>query len=52
MKDVYLVTGASSGIGRFLSLELVNSGFSVIALSRESKHMKNLDDEIRKIDSN
>lgn len=52
MKDVYLVTGASSGIGRFLSLELVNSGFSVIALSRESTHLNTLDDEIRKIDSN
>ena len=52
MKDVYLVTGASSGIGRFLSLELVNSGFSVIALSRDSSHLNTLGEELKQIDSN
>ena len=52
MKDAYLVTGASSGIGRFLSLELVNSGFSVIALSRESKHLASLGEELKLVDSN
>ena len=52
MKDAYLVTGASSGIGRFLSLELVNSGFSVIALSRESKHLTSLGEELKLVDSN
>ena len=52
MKDTYLVTGASSGIGRFLSLELVNSGFTVIALSRDSEHLRTLGKEIQKIDSN
>lgn len=51
MKDVYLVTGASSGIGRSLSLELVNSGFTVIALSRDSKHLTSLGSELKKIDS-
>jgi benzil reductase ((S)-benzoin forming) len=51
MKDVYVVTGASSGIGRFLSLELVNSGFSVIGLSRDSKHLASLGEEIKAIDS-
>lgn len=52
MKDVYLVTGASSGIGRFLSLELVNSGFSVIALSRASQHLSSLGEELKLVDSN
>ena len=52
MKGTYLVTGASSGIGRFLSLELVNSGFTVIALSRDSEHLRTLGKEIQKIDSN
>ena len=52
MKDAYLVTGASSGIGRLLSLELVNSGFSVIALSRESKHLASLGEELKLVDSN
>ena len=52
MKDAYLVTGASSGIGRFLSLELVNSGFSVIALSRGSKHLASLGEELKLVDSN
>ena len=52
MKDVYLVTGASSGIGRFLSLELVNSGFSVIALSRDSSHLNSLGEELKSIDAN
>ena len=52
MKDVYLVTGASSGIGRFLSLELAHSGFSVIALSRDSSHLNTLGEELKQIDSN
>ena len=52
MKEVYLVTGASRGIGRSLSLELVNSGFTVIGLSRQSTELDLLEDELKLIDSN
>lgn len=52
MKEVYLVTGASRGIGRSLSLELVNSGFTVIGLSRQSTELDLLEDELKSIDSN
>ncbi len=52
MKEVYLVTGASRGIGRSLSLELANSGFTVIGLSRQSSELESLGDELKSIDSN
>ncbi len=52
MKDVYLVTGASRGIGRALSLELVNSGFTVIGLSRDSKNLDSLASELSDVDPN
>ena len=48
MKEVYLVTGASRGIGRSLSLELVNSGFTVIGLSRQSTELDLLEDELNR----
>ena len=50
MKEVYLVTGASRGIGRSLSLELVNGGFTVIGLSRQSSELEALGDELKSID--
>ena len=52
MKEIYLVTGASRGIGRSLSLELVNNGFTVIGLSRQSPDLESLGDELKNIDSN
>jgi benzil reductase ((S)-benzoin forming) len=52
MKDVYVVTGASKGIGRALCLELSSNGFSVIGLARSSEQLESLGDELTKLDSN
>ncbi|WP_420962252.1 SDR family NAD(P)-dependent oxidoreductase [Brucella sp. IR073] len=42
-----LVTGASRGIGYFLSLELAKRGAHVIAVARTTGGLEELDDEIR-----
>ncbi len=44
-----LVTGASRGIGYFLSLELAKRGAHVIAVARTVGGLEDLDDDIRKI---
>src|SRR5690606_15471589 len=44
-----LVTGASRGIGYFLSLELAKRGAHVIAVARTVGGLEDLDDEIRKV---
>ncbi|MFC4625136.1 SDR family NAD(P)-dependent oxidoreductase [Daeguia caeni] len=46
-----LVTGASRGIGYFLSLELAKRGAHVIAVARTVGGLEELDDEIRKFGS-
>ncbi|ENS18539.1 SDR family NAD(P)-dependent oxidoreductase [Brucella abortus] len=46
-----LVTGASRGIGYFLSLELAKRGAHVIAVARTVGGLEELDDEIRKLGS-
>ena len=43
---VALVTGASRGIGRAVSIELANRGAHVIALARTVGALEDLDDEI------
>ena len=44
-----LVTGASRGIGRDLSIALVRAGAHVLALARTSGGLEELDDEIRAV---
>ncbi|MHC5231034.1 SDR family NAD(P)-dependent oxidoreductase [Brucella sp. LJL56] len=46
---IALVTGASRGIGYFLSLELAKRGAHVIAVARTVGGLEELDDEIRKL---
>ena len=45
MKDVAIVTGASGGIGRAISLSLINQGYEVILLGRDAKKLKVLTTE-------
>tara|TARA_B100000900_G_scaffold66190_1_gene51357 strand:+ start:5978 stop:6721 length:744 start_codon:yes stop_codon:yes gene_type:complete len=51
MQEIYLITGASRGIGRSLSLELANSGFTVIGLSRKSPELETLGEKLKTIGS-
>lgn len=46
-----LVTGASRGIGRAVSLELARQGHLVIAVARSKAALQKLDDEIRALGS-
>ncbi|GAA5540158.1 SDR family NAD(P)-dependent oxidoreductase [Brucella sp. NBRC 113783] len=47
-----VVTGASRGIGYFLSLELAKRGAHVIAVARTVGGLEELDDDIRKLGGN
>ena len=49
MQDVFLVTGASKGLGRSLALSIANSGCTVIALARESPELNSVEFELKKI---
>ena len=41
-KDIFLVTGATSGIGKGVVLSLLNQGAKVIAVGRDSKKLASL----------
>ena len=45
MKDVAIVTGASGGIGRAISLSLIKQGYEMILLGRDAKKLKALTTE-------
>ena len=45
MKKIIFVTGASSGIGRALSVKFANSGWRVLASARRLDLLKKLDKE-------
>ena len=45
----YLVTGASRGVGRALSLELAKSGVRVVLLARQSETLNQAEAEVRGI---
>ena len=49
MQGVFLVTGASKGLGRSLALSIANSGAVVIALARESPELKSIEVELKNI---
>lgn len=45
---VALVTGASSGIGRDISIELVKRGYNIIAVARDKERLNNLKIQLEK----
>lgn len=48
---VVMVTGASSGIGRELSLDLARAGCKIVAAARRTDRLKSLCDEINSFGS-
>ena len=47
-----IVTGASSGIGKFLSIELAKENFNVIMISRNKKKLQQVSNEINLLNCN
>lgn len=45
-KKFAVITGASSGIGWFISKELANKGYSIIAVSNQAKQLQDLKQEL------
>tara|TARA_B100001564_G_scaffold130056_1_gene108796 strand:- start:1852 stop:2592 length:741 start_codon:yes stop_codon:yes gene_type:complete len=52
MGDVFLVTGASKGLGRSIALAIANSGATVIALARNSSELKEIEAKLKTISAN
>ena len=52
MGDVFLVTGASKGLGRSIALAIANSGATVIALARNSSELKEIEAKLKTISVN
>ena len=52
MKGVYLVTGASKGLGQAISVEIAKNGYTVIAIARESKELTNIENELKSYSEN
>ena len=50
--QVYLVTGASRGLGRSLCKILASNGFTVIGIARESSELSSLEQHLKSINSN
>ena len=49
---VYLVTGASKGLGRSICDILASNGFTVIGIARKSKELSSLEYNLKKINAN
>ncbi|KAI5669319.1 hypothetical protein M9H77_19172 [Catharanthus roseus] len=49
---VVMVTGASSGIGKDMALDLANAGCKIVAVARRLDRLKSLCDEINQLGSN
>ena len=52
MEEVFLVTGASKGLGRSIALEIANSGATVIALARNSSELNEIEAKLKTISAN
>ena len=52
MEEVFLVTGASKGLGRSIALEIANSGATVIALARNSSELNDIESKLKAISAN
>ena len=52
MKDIAIVTGASGGIGRAISLSLGKQGYEMILLGRDTKKLKALTTECQSLHGN
>ena len=50
--QVYLVTGASKGLGRSICDILASNGFTVIGIARKSKELSSLENNLKKINAN
>lgn len=49
---VVMVTGASSGIGKDMALDMANAGCKIVAVARRLDRLKSLCDEINQLGSN
>ena len=49
MEDVFLVTGASKGLGRSIALAIAKSGATVIAMARSSSELKEIEAKLKTI---
>lgn len=52
MKNTYIITGASKGIGRFFAKTVAKLGANIALLARTSSDLNNLKTELLKINSN
>jgi benzil reductase ((S)-benzoin forming) len=52
MEDVFLVTGASKGLGRSIALAIANSGATVVAMARNSSELNEIEAELKTISGN
>lgn len=52
LNKVAFVTGASSGLGYEISLELARKGFDVVIVARREARLKTLSDEIKRLGKN
>ena len=52
MEEVFLVTGASKGLGRSIALAIANSGATVIALARNSSELNDIESKLKAISAN
>ena len=50
--QVYLVTGASKGLGRSICEILATNGFTVIGIARKSKELSSLENNLKNINAN
>ena len=51
MKGVYLVTGASKGLGRAIALEIAKADFPVIAIARQSDELNSIRNDLQSYSS-
>ena len=50
-QEVFLVTGASKGLGKSIAQQLAKQGYTVIGLARDSQDLSDLDNQLKSLDS-